>query len=116
MSSFLNDLSCLNFDVLEIIVNPDDALKYFYNCLNSLLMEHIPIKEKRVKKPKQPDWFNDEIKNAIYTRDQFKRSCNWNMYKIWRSKVTSLIKKKANEIFSTRPWRTDPTKKSYGKT
>ena len=59
MSSFLNDLSSISFDVLEIIVNPDDALKYFYNCLNSLLVEHIPIKEKRVKKPKQPDWFND---------------------------------------------------------
>ena len=29
MSSCLNDLSCINFDVLEIIVNPDDALKYF---------------------------------------------------------------------------------------
>ena len=49
MSSFLNDLSCINFDLLEIIVNPDDALKYFYNCLNNLLMEHIPIKEKQVK-------------------------------------------------------------------
>ena len=63
-------------------------------------MEHIPIKEERVRKPKQPDWFNDEIRNAIYTRDQFKRSCIWNMYKIWQNKVTSLIKNSKRNFFN----------------
>ena len=32
--------------------------------------KHAPVKSKRVKRETQPDWYNDEIKNATKNRDE----------------------------------------------
>ena len=72
----------------------------FYSILNRVLSKHAPIKEKRVKREQQPDWFSDEIKKLIHERDYLKKKGYHDKYKIQRNKVTALIKR-ANVIFIT---------------
>ena len=50
-----------------------------------------PSKKNRLKRLKQPDWYNEEIKNAILLRNKFQYAGNWPMYKVWRNKVNSII-------------------------
>ena len=46
MELFLNDLAKTNFEVIETIYNPNEALKYFYAIMNGILTKHVPFKEK----------------------------------------------------------------------
>ena len=50
-----------------------DSHKNFREC-NSAFMQvfnkHAPVKSKRVKRETQPDWYNDDIKNATKNRDE----------------------------------------------
>ena len=52
---------------------------------------HTPLREKRVKRPNQPDWFNDVIKQEILKRDLFLKSGNTLAYRKQRNFVVSLI-------------------------
>ena len=63
---FLNDLAKTNFEVMETIYDPNEAFNYFYAIMNGILTKHVPFKEKRVKRLKQPDWYNDEIKKCYF--------------------------------------------------
>ena len=99
LDKFLMDLAKTNFDLVETINDPCKALDHFYLMLNNCLSKHIPVKVKRVKKLRQPDWFNEEIKQAIRTRDNFKQGHNFYMYKIWRNKVTAIINKSKMNYF-----------------
>jgi hypothetical protein len=53
---------------------------------------HLPIKEKRVKYKQQPDWFNDEIMEAIRLRDHAMKQKDDIQFKFWRGKVKTLSK------------------------
>ncbi len=61
---------------------------------------HAPIKEKRIKRDRQPDWFTDEIKSLIYAGDRFHKSKNVHQYKILRNRIFSMIKKNKKEFFN----------------
>ena len=98
--NFLNDINSLNFDSIETINDPNTSLQVLYNLLNNLLSKHLPMKTKRVKRLRQPDWYSDEIKHARTKRDQLKRSKKWDQYKIWRNKCSSLIRKSKKSFFN----------------
>ena len=42
---------------------------FFSDNFNTVLSKPAPKKKKRVKKSKQPNWMNQDISNAIRTRD-----------------------------------------------
>jgi hypothetical protein len=42
-------------------VYPNHALKIWYNLFNEILNKHSPIVTKRVKRDKQPEWYNTEV-------------------------------------------------------
>lgn len=90
-SSFRNSLENQPWSVLEAFDDPDDALDYFIQIFQSILNEHVPVKEKRVKHQNQPDWFNLEISEVIKARNKAKRSGNMELYKNHRNKVSTLI-------------------------
>ena len=69
----------------------NDALNVL---LIRVLSKHAPIKEKRVKREHQPEWFSDEIKKLIHERDYLKKKGYHDKYKILRNKVSAFIKKK----------------------
>ena len=58
----------------------------------SIVEKHLPLKSHIIKYEQQPKWMSPEIIDAIKTRDKYKSLNNDNHYKIWRSKVASLIK------------------------
>ena len=59
------------WDSAFVFDDVDDIIETLQLLLNQVLNEYIPVKQKRVRKVKQPDWFNDRIINArIKTRDK----------------------------------------------
>jgi hypothetical protein len=72
-SEFLKDLSYAPFNKVEYVDDPNDALKIWYNLLNAILNKHAPIVTKRVKRDKQPEWYNTEVQYARQMRDKFKQ-------------------------------------------
>ena len=63
--SFLNELSTA---LDQLVISDSDTNSNFEN-LNIIVLKvlnnHAPLKNKRVKKETQPEWFNDDIKAAI---------------------------------------------------
>ncbi len=55
---FLNDLENALWVEIETIENVDEALEYWYKLFLKITNKHVPMKEKRVKRNKQPEWFN----------------------------------------------------------
>ena len=53
------------FDSAFVFDDVDDIIETLQLLLNQVLNEYIPVKQKRVRKVKQLDWFNDRIINAI---------------------------------------------------
>ena len=66
--------ACANapFNKVEYVEDPNDALKIWYNLFNEILNKHAPIVTKRVKRDKQPEWYNTEVQYARQMRDKFK--------------------------------------------
>jgi hypothetical protein len=67
---FQRDLLTSGIDITETITNPNNSLNFFYSVLNEVLAKHALMKEKRVKREHQPDWFTDEIKKTINLRNK----------------------------------------------
>ena len=98
--SFLNELSTA---LDQLVISDSDTNSNFEN-LNTIILKvlnnHAPLKNKRVKKETQPEWFNDDIKAAIKQRDFNHKLKNWNQYKHWRNKTNSLIQNAKRDFFS----------------
>ena len=62
------------------------------NHIINVINQHIPIKKKRVKRPHQPEWYNEQIQNIIHARDKAKRQGNFGLYRELRNKVVKTIK------------------------
>ena len=57
-------LSYAPFNKVEYVEDPNDALKIWYNLFNEILNNHAPIVTKRVKRDKQPEWYDTEVQYA----------------------------------------------------
>ena len=68
--ALLNDLHSSPWDSAFVFDDLDDVLDALELLLNEAVRRHIPQKQKRVKKLKQPDWMNERIVEAIKQRDQ----------------------------------------------
>ena len=67
--AFVNDLFSKELDKCKTFIDPNVALEYLYQQINSAISKHAPLRCKRVKRDKLPEWFNDDIKQAIKLRD-----------------------------------------------
>ena len=65
LKELANSLNALSISQTESNQNFDNLSKIILNVLN----KHAPLKSKRVKREKQPDWINEEIKEACRKRD-----------------------------------------------
>ncbi len=79
--------------------SPDHALEKWSNMFRDVLNVNIPVRSKRVKHFKQPEWMNQEILNAINMRNYFKKTKNTANYKHWRNKVVKLIRTAKSEFY-----------------
>ncbi len=71
----------------------------FVSLLDDVLNGHIPWREKRVKRLKQPDWMSEDILKAISTRDKLDRVQDNENYKIWHNKVLQMIRKSKRDYY-----------------
>ena len=87
----------------------------FYTCINTALGKHALMKEKRIKRDHQPNWFSTVIKVAIRERNHCKSKGDHDRYKLLRNKTASLIEKSINANFSMRQSRKIKIPKLFGK-
>jgi hypothetical protein len=90
-NEFLKDLSYAPFNKVEYVDEPNDALKIWYNLFNAILNKHAPIVAKRVKRDKQPEWYNTEVQYARQMRDTFKQLDMWAENKFWRNRTKQIF-------------------------
>ena len=76
-SEFLKDLSYAPFNKVEYVEDPNDALKIWYNFFNEILNKHAPIVTKRVKRDKQPEWYNYTNSPILSTPYRTDRELFW---------------------------------------
>ena len=48
----------------------NDVVDCWYDIFNGIVDEHLPLKQKRVKRKVQLKWFTNEITQAIKSRDR----------------------------------------------
>ncbi len=90
--NFIKDLQELPWSVLDSYDDPDNALDMWTSMIESIVDEHLPWQEKRVKHLKESEWMNEVVIHAINTRDKFVKSKDFDKYQTWRNKVVSLIR------------------------
>ena len=71
-----------------------------YSIIINQLDRYAPIKQRRVKSRRLPDWYTPEIGEARKIRDKYKHSKNWSEYKRYRNKPSKLIKNAKRNYFS----------------
>ena len=71
--------------------NPHNMVNVLNNTIVSV-KSSLPNITKRVKRQKQPKWYNRQIKEASIKRDRYKKYNIFDKYRHWRNKVCSLIK------------------------
>ena len=59
------------------------------------------MKEKRVKRNKQPEWFNDDILKQMAIRDHFKQKGEEEQYRVARNRTVDMINKAKTDYCST---------------
>jgi hypothetical protein len=97
---FKNDLNAINFDMIETIAKLNNSLDVLYNMVEALFNKHAPVKVKRIKGTKQPDWYSDEIKEAHNKRDHYKSCKDLINYKLWRNKCQAIMKKSKKMFYN----------------
>ena len=85
---------CGDVSKIQWKLDPDvnNILENFNSNLLQVIDYHAPIKNKRVKRAKQPEWFNENILQAIYDRNKAKSLGDIPLYKTKRNNVLKLIK------------------------
>ena len=99
-SSFLDDLGSglESFEASQSHVD-DDFTKWF-SVIQNHLDRHAPLKTRRVKSKRMPEWFTPDIRDARKLRDHYKRSKNWSKFKEYRNKTRNLIRAAKKAHFS----------------
>lgn len=96
---FLKDLSNASWD-LESCKSVDDLLTTWYDTFTTILNKHAPVRTKRVKRYKQPDWMNQEVIESMRKRDFYKKANDHQNYKFWRNRTKSIIRASKKSFYA----------------
>jgi len=97
-----------------INVNPNVALEYLYQQINSAISKHAPLICNRVKWDKLPEWFNDDIEKLLNFVIIFIKNQDFSKYRTQRNKVVNMIKR-AKRTFCTNAIRNRTDSKTLWK-
>ena len=67
---FIEELSEAPWDTAFVFEDTDDIVDSWYKIFNDVLGNHIPIKQKRVKRRAQPNWFTSDLIDDLRKRDK----------------------------------------------
>ena len=88
---FLSDLGTDLESFTLSASNVDDDLTSWFSIIQKQLDKHAPIRSRRVKSQRLPEWCTPEILTARRMRDGYKKNKNWPQYKLFRNKTRDLI-------------------------
>ena len=91
-----NDLNAFTANSTNI----DDDFSDWFQLIIKHLDNHAPIKTKRVKNKRLPEWFSPEITHMQRLRDESKRQKQWSDFKRYRNKTRQLIRTAKRKYFS----------------
>ena len=104
--AMLSDLKDSPGDSAFVFDDVDDTLDALELILGEVVKKHIPKKQKRMKKTKQPAWIDENIVSAIKKCDRelkIARNTNcpndWSKYKRTKRYVTNLARKSKRMYF-----------------
>ena len=99
---FLQDLATDLGSFSDILVDSDinEACFTWIKTIQHQLDHHAPVKSRRVKYKRLPEWSNQEILTTRKLRDISKRHGNWPDYKKYRNKTKTLIRQAKKHHFS----------------
>ena len=80
--------------------SPDQSLETFLKIAATIIDKHLPVVTKRIKGQNQPEWMKLDILEAIRNRNGAQRHRNDSLYKVWRNKVTSLIREAKSGLYT----------------
>ena len=100
--NFIKDLVLVPWSVLDSFEDPNDALNMWTDMYLEVLDRHAPMRQRRVKHTKQPEWLNNEIIEAIKLRDTFKAQNDDKNYKYFRNKVVHMIHSAKKEFYTNK--------------
>lgn len=87
----------------------DDIVDSWYKLFKGIIDDHLPLKQKRVKRTSQPKWFNANILNEIKIRDSLLKKArktnldnDWASYKQTKYNVSNLIIKAKQDYFKNK--------------
>ena len=84
--AFAKHLSDASWDIAFIFEELEDVVNSWYDIFNSVLDKYAPLTTKRVKRSRQPKWFNDVLNKEIRTRDYlFKKARNLADPALWKA-------------------------------
>ena len=96
---FVSSLHKAPWDCAFAFEDPNDVVDTWYKIFNGIIGEHLPLKQKRVKRKVQPKWFNAKILKGIKARNKLLKKSqknqaesNWNFLKQVKDSVTKLIR------------------------
>ncbi|VDI69371.1 Hypothetical predicted protein [Mytilus galloprovincialis] len=72
----------------------------WYDIFNAVLDKHAPIVTKRVKRDRQPEWFNNEIAYARKMREKYHKLGMWSEFKFWRNRTKHIIDESKRNFYS----------------
>lgn len=85
-NEFRTSLADSPWDAAFIFEDIDDCLHAWENIFLDVVNSHVPIKEKRVSREKQPHWMTDDILKLMKQRDNLlKKARKRNDYSSWKS-------------------------------
>ena len=101
-TQFLQDLATDLGPFTDTLVNSDinEACSTLIKTIQHQLDHHAPVKSRRVKHKRLPEWSNQEILTTRKLRDISKRHGNWPDYKKYRNKTKTLIRQAKKHHFS----------------
>lgn len=96
LAEVTNDMDTFITDQITV----DEDLSVFSSLILKNLNKYAPVKTKRVKTNRLPDWFTPEITQMQRLRDNCKRLKQWADYKKYRNKTRQLIRLAKRKYFS----------------
>ena len=99
-NQFLHELSLDLESFTPCHESIENDFSTWFSIIYKNLNEHAPLKNKRVKHKRLPEWFTPDIKEMQHKRDLSKRLKHWEDYRKFRNKTRQLIRQAKRKYFS----------------
>ena len=105
-NEFMNDLSAINWEEVSGNCDVNKSFSHLYKTINHVVNKHAPLRDASVRKLKMltKPWLTAGLRKSIKVKNKLFFESNWPKYKIYRNKLTTLIrlsKQRHYQRFST---------------